>query len=265
MSEQLGKWKQSVLLQQNPITAKFIPETVKYSPENLLDFINCFDFVYVKHDSAGQGRAMYKVYKRKDGMYCFNGFTMQGEPIYKCVAAIEDFHQHLHPFEKFGRLSGTYIIQEGIQSWIKNGQPLNIRIHVQMLKGEWVVGGMYGKVGIPATMDHGIANLHRGANIMTIEELLTLHSKMDDSKKKEVIDCLREVSITAAEVITSYFPCREYGIDSGLDRKGAPVLFEVNTAPGIGGFARIENKTIWKRIVEIRQLQNEADLQGWKK
>lgn len=259
MSDNLGKWIQSLLLQQNPITAKFIPETTHYSLENLVDFISRYDFVYVKHDSAGQGRAIYKVYKRNDGYYCFNGFTIQGEPINKCVAAIEDFHQLLHPFEKFGRLSGNYIIQEGIKSWLQNGQPFSIRVHVQNLEGEWVIGGMFGKIGIPETKDHGIANTHRGASVISIEELLMLHSKMDDSKKKEVIDCLKEVSITAAKVIASYFPNREYGIDSGLNRKGNPVLFEVNTTPGIGGFARIEDKTIWKRIVAIRKLQNKAD------
>ena len=259
VNDNLGKWKQSLLLQQNPITAKSIPETTKYSLENLVDFISRYDFVYVKHDSTGQGRAMYKVYRRKDGFYCFNGFTIQGEPIKKCVAAIEDFHQLLHPFEKFGRSSGTYIIQEGIESWLQNGQPFSIRVHVQNLKGEWVIGGMFGKIGIPETKGHGIANTHRGAQVLSLEELLKLHSKMDDSKKKEVIDCLREVSITAAKVIASYFPNREYGIDFGLNLKGKPVLFEVNTTPGIGGFARIQDKTIWKRIVEIRKLQNETD------
>lgn len=35
---------------------------------------------------------------------------MQGEEINKCVAAIEDFHQDLHPYEKHDRLSGIYII-----------------------------------------------------------------------------------------------------------------------------------------------------------
>ncbi|WML39226.1 YheC/YheD family protein [Neobacillus sp. OS1-2] len=259
MNENLGKWKQSLLLQQNPVTAKYTPETTIYSLENLVDFICRYEFVYVKHNSTGQGRAIYKVYKRKDGQYCFTGFTMQGEPIHKCVTAIEDFHQLLHPFTKFGRLSGTYIIQEGVKSWLQNGQPFSIRVHVQNLEGEWVIGGMYGKIGIAETKDHGIANTHRGAYVRSMEELLMLHSKMDDSTKMDVINCLKEVSIKAAEVIATYFPNREYGIDFGLNREGNPRLFEVNTAPGIGGFARIEDKTIWKRIVAIRKLQEKAD------
>lgn len=254
LRKRLGKYEQSLLLQQNPITAISIPETNIYSQENLVKLINRYDNVYVKHDTSGQGRGVFKVYVRNDGHYCFNGFSIQGKPVNECVVSIEEFHRILHPFEKFGRL-GTYIIQEGVQSFTRNGQPISIRVHVQNLKGKWIVGGMNGKIGISVT--NGITNFHQGGHVTTIEELLSLHSEMDDAKKEEVTDYLEEVAILTAEVIASHFPCREYGIDFGLNPKGKPVLFEVNTTPGINGFATIENRTIWKRIVEIRKLQNE--------
>lgn len=257
MSNLLGKWQQYVLLQQNPLTAKSVPETTLYSLNNLLDLISRYDYVYVKHDTTGQGRAMYKVYKRNDGLFCFNGFNVQGEHHNKCVKAIEDFHQHLYPFEKFGRSGGnTYIIQEGIKSLNKNGLPFHIRVHLQMLNGKWNVGGMFGMIGIGSAKDTGIVNSHRGGQAISVNELLSDYVKMDDTEKKDVIDRLTELSITAAEVIAPYFPSREYGIDFGINRDGKPVLFEVNITPGIGVFARIENKTIWRRIVEIRKMQN---------
>ncbi|WP_156450373.1 hypothetical protein [Sporosarcina sp. HYO08] len=46
---------------------------------------------------------------------------------------------------------------------------------------------------------------------------------------------------------------------SGSIKKGTPILFEVNTTPGIVGFAQIENQVIWRRIVEIRKMQSESD------
>ncbi|MBU8879980.1 YheC/YheD family protein [Bacillus sp. FJAT-29790] len=259
MSDSLGKWKQSLLLRQSPLTANSIPETDIYSLKNLIDLMNRHDYVYVKHDTSGQGRAMFKIFKRNDGHYCFNGFTFQGKLINKCVTAIEDFHQLLHPFEKFGRLT-NYIIQEGIPSLTLNRLPFSIRSHVQNLEGQWVIGGMFGKIGSDEAIDHGIANTHQGAQVVPMDKLLSVHLKMDDAKKDEVIDSLQKVSISAAEVIASQFPCREYGIDLGLHRNGEPVIFEVNTTPGIGGFARIENKALWERIVEIRKLQKELNL-----
>ena len=208
----------------------------------------------MKHTSAGQGRAIYKVSKRKDGYYCFNGFTIQGEEINKCVATIEGFHQVLHPYEKHGRLSGIYIIQEGVKSQTPNGHSIIVRVHVQNLKGKWIIGGIYGKI---ATENHGIVNSHRGSQVIPIDELLSVYMMMDNTKKDKTINSLKKASILASEVIASHYPCREYGIDFGIDLKGKPILFEVNTTPGIGNFAKIDRE-IWKKIVEIRKMQNEG-------
>ncbi|WP_170289768.1 YheC/YheD family protein [Cytobacillus depressus] len=256
MSHSLGKWKQSVLLRQSPLTAKNIPETNIYNLGNLLDFMSRYDFVYVKHSAAGQGRGIFKIYKTKDGSNFFSGFTLKGEPIKQSIAAIEDFHQILHPFEKFGHKS-NYIIQEGIKSMALNGQPFCIRSHVQNLNGKWVIGGMFGKIGLAETKDHGIANTHQGAQVMSMDELLSIHLQMDDTKKDNVMDSLMDVSISAAIIIASQFPRREYGIDIGLNSHGKPIIFEVNMTPRIDGFALIEDKALWKRIKEIRKLQNE--------
>lgn len=220
-----------------------------------MDFISRFDYVYVKHDTTGQGRGVFKVYKEDNASYCFSGYSIPGEPINKCVTAIEDFHKVLHPFERFGR-QGNCIIQEGIQSFTPNRRPMSIRVHVQLLKGTWVIGGMNANIESLATTDNGILNYHRGSEIITIDELLSLHWRIDEMKKKEIRDFLEKVSISAAKVIASQYPNREYGIDLGLNAEGKPILFEVNTTPGISEFADLEDKSILKRIVEIRKLQN---------
>ncbi|MBS4195033.1 YheC/YheD family protein [Lederbergia citri] len=92
MSEPVGKWEQSLLLQKDPLTAKNTPETKIYSIKTLQKLLKRYAYVYVKHDTTGQGRAIYKISKRKDGTYCFNGFTLQGEPLNKCVATLNEFH-----------------------------------------------------------------------------------------------------------------------------------------------------------------------------
>lgn len=254
MKNGLGKWEQLLLLKQNPLTTNCIPESTLYSLENLIYLLNKYEHVYVKHNSTGQGRAIYKVYKRKDGNYCFNGFTMQGEEIKKCVTAIEDFHQVLHPYEKLGRLSGNYIIQEGVKSLTPNGHSLSIRVHVQNLKGKWIIGGIYGRI---ANEDHGIVNSNRGSQIVPIDELLSVYMMMNTTTKDQTIASLKKDSVLASEVIASHFPCREYGIDFGINLQGKPILFEVNTTPSISSFAKID-KEIWKKIIEVRKMQNDG-------
>lgn len=254
--KQLGKWEQYLLLSMDSLTEKNLPLTIKYSLTNLVDFINSFEYVYVKHERTGQGRAIFKVYKEEGNSYCFNGYSIQGKPIAKCVTKIEDFHKVLHPLERFGRQE-NYIIQEGIKSYTPTGRPMSIRVHVQLLKEKWVIGGMNANIGTQLTTDNGILNYHRGSSIITIDELMSVHWQMDEEKKKEIIDSIEKVSISAAKMIASQYPNREYGIDLGLNEDKQPILYEVNTTPGISGFAGIANKTIWKRIVENRKLQNE--------
>lgn len=254
----LGKWEQCLLLKQNQNTANYIPHTVPYSLGNLLDYLERYKTVYVKHNSSGQGRAIFKVFKNKEDQYCYSGFTIHGIPVNNCVSSLEDFHILLHPFTMLGRTSGTYIIQEGVESVTKWGQPISFRVHVQFLDGEWLIGGIYGKVGTIETNENGIVNSYRGAQIKTVDEILTLYLAMNELEKSGFVKSLEEISLSTAEVISSHFPRRDYGLDFGVKKDYLPVLFEVNTSPGIGGFAKIDNKQMWKRIISIRKMQNEG-------
>ncbi|MBW8352067.1 YheC/YheD family protein [Bacillus sp. IITD106] len=257
MNNDLGKWQQYLLLKQNPLTANSIPKTKKYSIENLLDFHSRFDNVYVKHDTSGQGRGLFKAYVGKDGKYCFSGFSISGKPIKQCVNTIKDFHRILRPYEKFGRL-GRYIIQEGIQSVTRSGLPFGIRVHVQKHKRKWLISGMNAKVGTRATIDSGILNFSRDAKVISIDELLSKHLKLYDIKKKNVLADLEKLSISAAKTTDLHSPSKEYGVDFGINPKGKPFLYEVNRNPGVAAFAEIENKVILKRIMKIRRLEKKG-------
>ncbi|MCM3745164.1 YheC/YheD family protein [Sporosarcina luteola] len=259
MKRAMGKWEQNVLLKQHPFVAKHLPETQLYNESNLDGFLNRYQSVYVKHDTTGQGRAILKIHKSDGGNYFVNGTTIQGTPIQKSVSRADEIQQLLHPFIKLGRKSGLYIIQENIQSYNQNGQPFIIRVHVQKLKGNWVIGGMYGAISATQTgltTENGIVNTHRDAIVMTVSDVLSHTTK---HQQKETVKKIEEIAIAAAKVIHSALPNREYGIDFGVNKEGTPILLEVNTTPSIRSFAKINNKRIWKRIVEIRKMQSEED------
>lgn len=251
--EKLGKWRQMELLQRNKFTVSFIPETVLYSKENLGSLLESYEYVYVKHDTTGQGRGIFKVFKEGNHIY-FNGYSIQGKEVDGCVTRIDDFHRLLYPFERLEKPGGTYIVQQGISSNAQNGQPISIRVHIQKLRGKWIVGGMNGKVGDLAS---GIANINRGDKVYAVDEVVKTYMKMHWYKRKRVVKRLRKLAIKTAKVIELEVPCREYGIDFGITGNGKLVIFEVNTTPGISGFAGIADRVMWKRIVAIRKIQNE--------
>ncbi|KAB2329998.1 hypothetical protein F7731_21290 [Cytobacillus depressus] len=249
LQERLRKWKQYVLLGEHPLISKHLPETKLYTTENLSDLLERYEYVYLKNNRGGRGKGIYKVIKSNDGLYCFNGYPLSGKKIKKCVGNIEDFHPVLHPMDRFG----GYIVQEGIQSFTPDGHPLAIRVHVQTLNGKWLVGGMYGMIAMVNTMKNGVINRMRGAHVMTIDELLSVHLKLDETVKNEIINSLEKISILAAEVVSSEFSDIEFGVDFGISQSGNPIIFEINTSPAVGLFSKIENGEMGKRIKSIRK------------
>ncbi|WP_170289765.1 YheC/YheD family protein [Cytobacillus depressus] len=253
MKERLGKWRQYSLLNKHPILNKYIPETKLFTIKNLSKLLERYESVYLKNDRGGQGKGIFKVNKRKDGLYCFNGYTLSGEKIQKKVVNIKDFHPVLHPIKRFG----GYIVQEGIKSLTPDGYPLIIRVHIQALKGKWLIGGMYGKIATGETMENGVINRNRGAQVMSIDELLTVHLKMDEKEKNKLIKSIKKTSILATEVVAPAVPRIEYGIDIGINQNGNPIIFEINTSPGVGPYSKIENGEMGKRIKAIRKMHLE--------
>ncbi|KXH81842.1 YheC/YheD family protein [Sporosarcina sp. HYO08] len=254
MDNILGKWEQHSLLRQNALVAKRMPKTILYSHQNVVDFVNRFQDVYVKHDVSGQGRGIFKVSKRSDGYYCFNGFSLQGKPIHQCVKAVRDIQKILHPMERLGRVE-RYIVQEGVPSVTYNGLLMYIRVHVQYVKGEWNIGGMNAKIGTPETSENGILNYYRGSEVISIDELLSVHLKLNDLEKAKILVQLKEIAIAAAETIALHYPDKEYGVDLGLTAKKEPVFYELNRNPCIKDFAEIDNKATLRKIMENRKLQ----------
>ncbi|MCR2821649.1 YheC/YheD family protein [Lederbergia panacisoli] len=246
------------LFSQDDLTANFVPKTKIFSIENLLEFLKSYEFVYIKHDKGGQGKGIYKVYQDEHGNYNMNGYTPKGKKLNIPIASIEDFDPEKYPNLDFkGRFNSGFIVQEGINSITLNGDPLAIRVHVQKLNEEWLVTGMYGKISTAETYENGIVNANQGAQVMAISDLLYDHLGMDEQEKMAFLQTLEKISVTAVKLVSVEYPRLEYGIDFGINSNADPILFEVNTYPGIGNFAKVENREILNKIYRIRKMQKE--------
>lgn len=249
MKERLGKAKQYALFSNHPLLSNYIPETQKYTVKNLMELLEKYESVYLKNDRGGQGKGIFKVTKNNAGLYCFNGYSLKGEKIAREVAKIEDFEPVLHPINKFG----GYLVQEGVNSTTVDGFPLSIRVHVQILKDKWLIGGMYGKVATDETIENGVVNTNRGAQPMLIETLLSDHLKMNKVEIDRMTKSIKEAAIKAAELAAVSFPQIEYGVDFGIKDYHKLILFEINTSPGVGNFSKLGNGEMRRRIKEIRR------------
>ncbi|WP_046176007.1 YheC/YheD family protein [Domibacillus indicus] len=248
----LGKLEQHLLLQNHPLVSKHLPDTAPYTKESLIDFAGRYPVVFIKHNTSGQGRGVYKLTKTSADLYSLKGYSLQGKEVDQTLD-IHSIHKLLQPFERFGRTQ-PYIVQQGINSISARGQHVNIRVHVQHVEGKPVVGGIYGSI---AYEENGITNICRGAYAMPMRNLFFIFLKVKKEDQPAILNKLMEVSAAAAEIIASHYPCRECGVDLGLDENMKPYIFEVNITPGIEDFARID-KQMWKQIIENRKKIGES-------
>lgn len=252
MKNALGKLDQYRLLQSHPLVREHLPDTAEYTKENLVYFANRYPVVFIKHDTSGQGRGVYKLSKESDHLYSLSGYSLQGKEVDQ-VMGIDEIHKTLQPFERLGRTQ-PYIVQEGINSVSVRGQHINIRVHVQHVNGTPVVGGVYGSI---AYEENAITNICRGAFAMPMRLLFFIFLKVKKEEQQDILNKLMEVSIAAAETIVKNHPCRECGVDLGLDENLKPYIFEVNITPGMEDFARIDRE-MWKQIVENRKKMTDS-------
>ena len=252
VKKSLGKLEQYHLLKGDPFVQQHLPETVSYTKENLIRFANQYPVVFIKHDTSGQGRGVYRLAKKSDHFYSLKGYSLQGNEVDE-VMNIDEIHKVLQPFERFGRTQ-PYVIQEGINSVSVRGQHVNIRVHVQHVNGTALVGGIYGSIDYK---ENGITNIRRGSFAVSMGPLLFKLLELKKEQQQDVLNKLSELSVAAAQVTARHYPSRECGVDLGLDENLKPFIFEVNITPGIGGFTMVD-KQMWKRIVENRKKMKDS-------
>jgi hypothetical protein len=156
----MTKIEQFQLLKTNSLLAEYLPETALYTAQNLHPFLIKFDHIYVKHNSSGQGRGIFKLGRKQNGEITYSGYTFQGIEKSGIFKSVKAFDKILNPLARLGK-THKYIMQEGIKSVDQNGNPVNFRVHVQRMKDGWVVGGIKGAVGIGTSQENGIVNRNR--------------------------------------------------------------------------------------------------------
>ena len=86
---------------------------------------------------------------------------------------------------------------------------------------------------------------------MTISEVLS-HTKIKNNQK-DTVKKIEEIAIAAAKVINSVLPCRDYGIDFGINQEGKPILFEVNTTPESADLQKLRIKQFGDELLKYEK------------
>lgn len=246
--DSIGKREQYEQLAACSSITPHLPYTLTYSSKALYEMLNSYNTIYVKHNTSGQGRGVYKLAKMEANQYALHGYGIGGQPI-QVVGDMDTITRALQPLQSIGHYY-DYIVQEAIPSIGADGTPLIIRHHMQKLGEKWVVGGSLGVIA-PSSSKDGVVNRSRKGTVITTDILLSEILQMPRNKltaKKEELDALATLAVSC---IGKEIADQELGVDFGITADGLIYIFEVNRQPEVKGFYQLD-KNLYRKIMNHR-------------
>ncbi|OIK12383.1 hypothetical protein BIV60_16435 [Bacillus sp. MUM 116] len=220
----LSKWDVYEQLIQENLLHSYIPDTKIFTKENLEEFTQKYEMVFIKPIHGSQGKNILRLIRDQNG---FNLKTSINSISNKILTAesIEKMYKQLK------KLQGNriYIIQQGIHLMLNKNCPMDFRaLCHKNLKNQWSVTSLIARI---SHEDEFVSNISRGGTIMKPHQALS--ENLEKEKAAEIILQMKKLSIETATTISTYSPgiTGELGIDIGVDKEGKLWLIEVNSKP----------------------------------
>jgi glutathione synthase/RimK-type ligase-like ATP-grasp enzyme len=235
-----SKGLKTIILERDKWMKAYIPKTVWYRDERLLNMLDTFGTVFVKPDKGGGGVGIIRVRKEKNGLVECK--SLKHHKLVKKERVIALIHTYLKSDKR-------YLIQQGISLAKINGRPFDIRLMLQRIDRDWELTGIAAKIAAPGKI---VTNFCKGGKPYTAKDAVEKVCPKDAPKKMEE---LRKLAYRVAEVLSERFTgLRELGIDAGIDNNGNIWIFEVNTRPTYEMFRKLKNLKMYYNIRRKRKL-----------
>ncbi|WP_167577926.1 YheC/YheD family protein [Ammoniphilus sp. YIM 78166] len=238
-----SKWTKHALFQQDPQIAGSLPDTRVFNEQNFLSMLQLHKTIVLKPTGGAKGRGIIKV----------AALGKQALEIhYNDMKVIVNGVQKA--YDKISQKIGTtaYIIQRYITLATVEDRPIDFRVMVQRTKETpWQVTGKVAKI---AGVGYFVTNnCQSNGTAVPVEEAVE-RSNINPSKKETVIERMETLAIKAVQLLERYYPeIVIIGFDIGVDESGGLWLIEANVYPGLSLFRKLEDKTMLRRILEIKR------------
>lgn len=233
----------ATLLQNHESIASHIPRTQPFTQSNLQTMLEEFPIVYIKPNDSAQGKGILRVDVRFNGSYLLRSRDVDDRWNHKDFSNLWDHVNQLkHP--------RSYIIQQGISSITKQGNPFDIRVHMTRVNRKWIIAGMVGRM---APIDGIVTNYFLEGPTTYVSNLLTGPLQLSSNQANSLIQEIKTLSLATTKIISSSYPkWNEFGLDIGIDTAQKLWIYEVNITPGASVFQKL-NYQSFLRIMQLRK------------
>lgn len=244
----LDKWKKQRILLKDPRVSSHIPQTCLFDWEQLYDYLDRYQDVYVKPVVGCGGRGIIRISKLRKDEYRLQAGTNQ-----KDLQGMDELKRKLQK-----RLKGkrTFMLQQGIDLLTVEGKPVDFRALLLKPAHKWEYMGVMGK---QAAKDKMVTNHCQGGKALTLSQSLR-RSNMDEvTHYKELKEDMKRLAHNVTRTISEHYPhVRQLGLDLALDKQGKLWVLEANTKPGFCLFKKHNNRALFPRIYRtIRSIRTQ--------
>jgi hypothetical protein len=234
------------VLQCHPETNVYLPATEILDEVTFKHMVQKYEKVYLKPDQGRKSRGIIRVEKVQEGLYLLRGSDSEKQLEFENIPVLWSAVRDM--------TSGTrHVIQQGVNSVTKDQRFFDLRCHALRVHGEWVVGGICARLGLPGKI---VTTSHIGGTPIMLETLFTELLDYSGKEQKLVMERLYDCILKAVKVVSPIYPRNwEFAVDIGLDTEKQVWIYEVNIEPLIrGNFKLLPDQSLYQRIRSLREI-----------
>lgn len=205
------------ILLKDPDLVPHLPETLLATADSIRFMMNKYDELIVKPANDYLGRGIMKL--QKEGIQQWSVIYTTAKETKKIY-----FENELPDVLLQSINNRTYLVQKRIPLDTHDGNPFDIRVHVQRDEtGDWNITGMLVRV---APKYGFLTNVGQGGTSYELDDIL------DEAQKTEAHQAISELSLKVADCLASNLPhLADIGLDIGITKEGYPYFIECNFRP----------------------------------
>lgn len=224
----LSKWDVYQLVSNDDQLISRLPETKIFSKENLYDFVQTYETVFLKPVHGSQGRNIIKITRESAELFSLKSSLSHWEKNPEKLFQLSELYPFVQPLLR-GRI---YVIQQGIPFLTYETRAVDFRVLCHKNSNHhWGITSIIARIG---GNEEFVSNLARGGSSM--KPLTVLQAGLTKKGAYEALAQIKALSLAIAEAVSISEPgiTGELGIDIGVDLDGTPWLIEVNSKPSKG-------------------------------
>ncbi|WP_051330877.1 YheC/YheD family protein [Aneurinibacillus terranovensis] len=242
---EMGKWGLWNFFASEESMRPYLPPMKIFTKASLTSYLSNYGVVFIKPDYGWGGRGITKVWKTNGGY----SFIKEKGQVVSC-ASLDTLYNKI---KRNCRSRATYVIQKGINLARINSRPYDIRLMMMRYKGKWKYVGMLAKVAGPNSI---VTNLARGKGYVTeVEHALKKSLRLEKSQMEVLQKEMIQLGHKTCKRFDQYLKYWQIGLDLAVDQDGKLWLIEENTGPAQSLFAKLKDKTAYRKMREISAIR----------